>query len=107
MRQTMCLPRSIGKSLEYTLQSGYYFGKLLQRATAVELLGVMGHCLDAKHTFAFAIDLEGQLAAVQLEDRQIIGRSLDADFPLGRSLGSAISRTTPVSENRLDGLQVQ
>src|SRR6267142_6712326 len=55
--------------------------------------------------FAFAIDLEAQLATVQLEDRQIIGRFLDADFPLGRSLGSAISRTTPVSQDRLDGLQ--
>ena len=32
----------------------------------------MGHGLNAKHTFAFAIDLEGQLAAVQLEDGQII-----------------------------------
>jgi hypothetical protein len=31
----------------------------------------MGNSLDAKHTFAFAIDLEGQLAAVELEDRQI------------------------------------
>jgi len=38
----------------------------------------MSNGLDAKHTLAFAIDLEGQLAAVQLEDRQIIGRFLDA-----------------------------
>jgi hypothetical protein len=38
----------------------------------------MGNGLDAKQAFAFAIDLEGQIAAVQLEDRQIIGRSLDA-----------------------------
>src|SRR2546429_9757157 len=89
------------------LQSGDHLGKLLQRATAVEFQRVMGHGLDAKHTFAFAIDLEAQLATVQLEDRQIIGRSLDVDFPLGRSLGSAISRTTPVSQDRLDGLQVQ
>jgi class 3 adenylate cyclase len=36
----------------------------------------MGNRFDAKHAFAFGIDLEGQLAAVQLEDRQIIGRSL-------------------------------
>src|SRR5215472_15654666 len=68
----------------------------------------MGHGLNAKHTFAFAIDLEGQLAAVQLEDRQIIGRSLDAHFPFGRSLGSGtISRATSVSQDRLDGLEVQ
>src|ERR1700740_3166971 len=67
----------------------------------------MGNGLDAKHTFAFAIDLERHLAAVQLEDRQIIGRSLDSHFPLGRSLGSAISRAATVSQDRPDGLQVQ
>jgi hypothetical protein len=68
----------------------------------------MGDSLDAKHTFAFAIDLERQLAAVQLEDRQIIGRSLDAYFPFGRSLDwGAISRAATVSQDRPDGLQVQ
>src|ERR1700737_3370773 len=68
----------------------------------------MGNRFDAKHAFAFGIDLEGQLAAVQLEDRQIIGRSLDRDFPFGRPLGSpAINRATAVSKDRLDGLQVQ
>src|SRR6202047_4140467 len=68
----------------------------------------MGNRFDPKHAFAFGIDLEGQLAAVQLEDRQIIGRSLDRDFPFGRPLGSpAINRAMPVSKDRLDGLQVQ
>jgi hypothetical protein len=47
----------------------------------------MGNGLDAKHAFAFAVDLQGQLSAVQLEDRQIICRSLDRDFPFGRLLG--------------------
>jgi len=65
----------------------------------------MRHGLDAKDTFAFAIDLQGQLAAVQLEDRQIIGRFLDGHFPLGRSFGSGvISRATPGSQDRLDRL---
>src|ERR1700751_3519210 len=67
----------------------------------------MGNGLDAKYTFAFAIDLERQPAAVQLEDRQIIGRSLDGHFPLGRSLGLAIFRAASVSQDRLDRLQVQ
>ena len=31
----------------------------------------MGNGLDTKHAFAFGIDLERQLATVQLEDRQI------------------------------------
>ena len=32
----------------------------------------MGNDLDAKDAFAFGLDLQSQLAAVQLEDRQII-----------------------------------
>jgi hypothetical protein len=32
----------------------------------------MSNRLDAKDAFAFSIDLQSQLAAVQLEDRQII-----------------------------------
>src|SRR2546427_6813916 len=68
----------------------------------------MGNRFDAKHAFAFGIDLDGQLAAVQLEDRQIIRRSLDRDFPFGRPLGSpAINRTMLVSEDRLDGLEIE
>ena len=68
----------------------------------------MGNCFDAKHAFAFGIDLQGQLAAVQLEDRQIIRRSVDRDFPFGGAFGSlAINRATPVSEDCLDGFQVQ
>jgi hypothetical protein len=54
----------------------------------------MDHRFDAQDAFAFGIDLEGQPAAVQLEDRQIIARSLDRDLPFGRALGApAIFRT--------------
>jgi hypothetical protein len=68
----------------------------------------MGNSLDTKHAFAFGIDLERQLATVQLEDRQIIRRSLDRGFPFARPLGSpAINRAMPGSEDRLDGLQVK
>src|SRR4029450_5960690 len=45
---------------------------------------------------------------MQLEDRQIIHRSLDRDFPLGRSLlPRPVARTMPSSQNRRDGFQVQ
>src|SRR5438477_2001246 len=64
--------------------------------------------LDAKHAFAFGIDLQSQLAAVQLEDRQIIRRSLNRDFPFGRALCSpAIFRTMLVSEDGFDGLEIE
>src|SRR5215470_8573826 len=99
---------SIGKFFEYGFQSGHHLGKHLQRTTTVELLRVMGNGFDAKDAFAFGIDLERQLATAQLEDRQIIRRSLDRDFPFGRPLCSpAISRATAISQDRLDSLQVQ
>src|SRR5438132_9070619 len=83
-------------------------GELLQRATAVELARVMSNRLDAKDAFAFGIDLQSQLAAVQLEDRQIIRRSLDRDFPFGRPLGSVVDfRTMLVSHDGLDGLRIE
>src|SRR5882762_9871935 len=83
-------------------------GKLLQRPPTIQSLGIVGNGLDAKHAFAFGIDLQTQLAAVQLEDRQIIRRSLDRHFPVGRMLfPSAISRTMLVSEDGLNGLQVE
>src|SRR6202045_2252977 len=68
----------------------------------------MSNRLDPKDAFAFGIDLQRQLAAVQLEDRQIIRRSLDRDFPFGRPLGWAADfRTMLVSEDGFDGLQIE
>src|SRR6516225_8002261 len=44
---------------------------------------IVHHDLNAKHAFAFGINLQSQFAAVQLKDRQIIRRFLDGYFPLG------------------------
>src|SRR6476660_1744058 len=64
--------------------------------------------LDPKHAFAFAINLQSQATTVQLEDRQIIGRSLDRDFPLCCALfARAIFWTALVSKDCLYSLQVQ
>jgi hypothetical protein len=59
---------SVGKSFQYASQSGDHFRKLIQRAAAIEFCRVVGNRLDAKYAFAFSIDLQGQLATVQLED---------------------------------------
>src|SRR5881397_1631983 len=68
----------------------------------------MGDCFDAKDTLAFGIDLQCQLAAMQFEDRQIIRRSLDRDFPFSRSsFSGAIFRTGLITENGFDGLKIQ
>src|SRR4029077_11697273 len=87
---------------------GDHLRKLVQRPAAVELSRVMGNNLDAKDAFALGIDLQSQLAAVQLEDRQTIRRSLNRDFPFGRALCSpAIFRTMLVSEDGFDGLEIE
>src|SRR5258708_28005573 len=68
----------------------------------------MGNGLDTKDTFALGIDLQGQLAAMELEHRQIVRGSLERDFPFGRRfVPRAIFRTTFVSEDCLDRPQVQ
>src|SRR5208337_1892156 len=54
------------------------------RIGTLECSNVMSDSLDTKYAFAFGIDLQDQLAAMQLEDSQIIRRSLDRDFPFGR-----------------------
>jgi hypothetical protein len=98
----------IGKSLQQGLQSAHDLGEVLQRATAAQLARVMDDDLDAKDAFAFAIDLQSQAATMQLEDRQIIGRSLDRDFPLCCALFSrTIFWTALASKDCLDSLQVQ
>src|SRR5947209_10001181 len=69
---------------------------------------VVGNGLNAKYAFAFGIDLQSQVAAVQLEDGQIIRRFLDRDFPLARMrFAFVIFRPMPVSEDGLDGLEIK
>ena len=68
----------------------------------------MRYGLDTKHAFAFGIDLQSQVATVQLEDCQIIRRSLDRDFPWGCTLfPRAVLRSALVAEDGLDGFQIQ
>src|SRR5262245_18818123 len=100
--------QSLHEPLEQAFQSTDELGEAIQQASAVELSNIVSNSLDAKYAFAFGVDLQSQLAAVQLEDRQIIRRSLDRDFPLRRPHVSwAVFRPALVSEDRLDGLQVQ
>src|SRR3984893_2455736 len=74
----------------------------------MERSNIMSDSLNAKYALAFGIDLQRQLAAVQLEDCQIIRRSLDRDFPFGRPhVAWAVFRPAFVSEDRLYSLQVQ
>src|SRR5467141_1347418 len=79
-------------------------GEVLQRASAAELPRIMGYCLDAKYALAFAIDLQRQPAAMQLEDRQFVDRSLERDFPLGAlALALTIFRPVLIAHDGLDG----
>jgi hypothetical protein len=66
------------------------------------------HGLDAEYAFAFGLDLERQSAAMQFEDRQIIRRSLDRDFPLSRSaLPLSVLGTMLTAQDGLDSFQVR
>jgi hypothetical protein len=100
--------KGIHKALQDAFQTGNDLWKALQRSLTVQFQSVVSHRLHAKHAFAFGINLQSQLAAVQLEDRQIIRRSLDRHFPIGRPLFAfAISWTTPVSQDGPDGLEIK
>jgi hypothetical protein len=96
------------ESLQDALQLRNDAGKFLHRPSAIQFLDMVRQGLNAKHPFALGIDLPRQLAAMQPEDRQILRRFLDRHFPLGRlSLSASIPRPTPVTEDRLDRIQIQ
>ena len=62
----------------------------------------------AEYTFAFGIDLQRQIAAMQFEDRQIIRRSLERDLPFRHpTFAFAISGPVLIAQNRLDLFQIQ
>ena len=58
--------QSFGESLEHALPSADHLGDVVQQAPTVELSDVMSDSLDAKSALAFGIDLQSQLAAMQL-----------------------------------------
>ena len=81
--------KSIHKPMQDAFGLGHDLGKLLQRASTAEFLGIVDHRFQAKLRVAFGINLQRQLAAVQLEDRQIIRRFLAPRLPIRRTSLSA------------------
>jgi hypothetical protein len=69
--------QSFHESLKHAPQPTDDLGEVMQQAPTVELSNILSYSLNAKYALAFGIDLQRQLAAVQLEDCQIIRRSLD------------------------------
>ena len=67
----------------------------------------MDHGLNAKYALAFGIDFQSQPAAVQLEDRQIIHRSLIAISHWAVFLAFAIFGAARVAHDGFDCLYVQ
>ena len=72
-------------------------------SAAPQLSRVMHDRLRAEHVFALGINLEGQVAAMDFEQRQVIHRFLDHDTPFRSSLlvGSGLQPAT-ASENGFD-----
>jgi hypothetical protein len=62
-------------------QTHHDAGEAAQISTTVQFFGVMDQRFQTQHMFAFGIDLQAQASAQDLEDRQIIPRFLDHDFP--------------------------
>src|SRR5262249_10584779 len=54
--------------------------KALQYPTATQVLSIVDDDFEAEHTLAFGIRLEGQLAEMQLEHRQVIHKMLEHDL---------------------------
>jgi len=80
---------------------------IVERSDAIASNPLPPHIPELAHpgAFVWSLLLEGQVTAVQLEDRQIIHRSLDRDFPFGRT--PAIFRAMFVTQDGLDGFQVE
>src|SRR5271166_5843609 len=94
--------QSFHESLKHASQPTDDLGEVMQQAPTVELSNILSYSLNAKYALAFGIDLQRQLAAVQLEDCQIIRRSLDRDFPFGRPhVAWAVFWPALVSKDRL------
>jgi site-specific recombinase XerC len=61
--------QGIHEALQDALGFHYDPGKLFQRTSTLQLLGIVHDNFDAKHALAFGINLQSQLAAAQLEHR--------------------------------------
>src|ERR1022692_3113951 len=94
------------KPLQHLLQTSHYRWELLQLAAQPQLAGIVHDRLDAQHALAFAIHLQGQFPAMDLEHRQIVAGSLDHDFP-SRLLLLPTAATLATTEDRLDRPDVQ
>jgi hypothetical protein len=77
--------QGLGEPLQNAAQLRDDARKSFKPTTAMQFCGVVRHGFDTKYVFAFGIDLQRQSAAVQLEDGQIIRRSLDCQLPFRRS----------------------
>ena len=66
---------------------------------------VVSDGLDSKYAFAFAIYLNGKLAKMDFENRQIIDRSLEHGFDSGAFALSVFAKWAfLVAKNALNGL---
>src|SRR5260370_41513773 len=82
--------------------------KIAQLACVGQVARVVHHYLNAEYAFAFAIDLQCQLAVVHFEDGYIIGRFLDGDSPsLGMWRLPFSLRPMLESEDGLEAIQRQ
>ena len=90
------------KSLHNTPEGMDNRGELVNAPATVQVNGIMGNSLNAQHGFAFVINLDRQFSKVNLENSQIIDRSLDYDFKLRLCARvTSFKRTMLIAKNGL------
>src|SRR5260370_10184754 len=99
-------PPHFKELLQHLLQTSHYRWELFQLAAQPQHAGIVHDRLDAQHALAFAIHLQGQFPAMDLEHRQIVAGSLDHDLP-SRLLLLPTAATLATTEDRLDRPDVQ
>src|SRR3990172_6288674 len=99
--------QSIQEAVQDFFQAQDNFGEPGQRATAVQFLGIVNNDLNAQDAFVFGIHLGGDLSEVELEDRQVIRRSLEHIFTARFFLVLVMAWTFFGAEDGLQGFDVQ
>jgi len=109
MPPTRLLPsKDLNEPFQRFPQTHHDAGEAAQISTTVQFFRVVDQRFQAQHAFAFGIDLQGQASAQDLEDRQIIRRFLDHDFPTpGRAVLTVKRGPSFVSQDGLDALNPQ
>ncbi|MBU2611791.1 MAG: hypothetical protein KJ606_12730 [Chloroflexi bacterium] len=99
--------QGIQEAVQDSLQAQNNLREIGQRAATVQFFGIVNDDLNAQNAFAFGVHLGGNLSKVELEDRQVILRSLDHDFAARFFFALAAGWTLFGPEDGLQGFDIE